>query len=207
MNLCTINQTQPKNKVSILVVADAISEHTQLKQSLSALDYCIDEQFDSINLAEKNAQLQPDILIIITNSLTGDLLKQISLIDQLTPLPVLIFANTVPSLSLQQSIKATVCEFGIAHMHPMPLKRLINVTRDAFNTRQIVRTEQDNAKTQLINYKKIERAKRYIMQQKKINEQEALQHLKKMAINNGHSLITVANNVISVCNLLKQGCA
>lgn len=203
MNTVQINQVKPQGAMSVLLVEDLVNNSSELKQALLNLDYCISEQISSrCKLSEKCAQYHPDILIISTHAPTTNTLKELAVIDQLAPLPVLIFATQGTASLIQTSIKAGVSAYVVNEIKAHRLNSLITVACERFKERQLLRDELEQTKTQLANRKLVERAKGFIMQQKKISEQEAFSMLRKMAMNNGHSLATVSKNVIEVYQLL-----
>lgn len=201
--MTTAAKTQYKQ--SILVAEDLRDDNSALTRALIELGYAISGKVKSGDkLYEKCMQLHPDILIVNTDSPTTDTLKEISFIDQLCPLPVLIFAKKEIAASVQQSIEAGVSAYIVDDIQTHRLNSLISVAVERFKVRQTLRNELDKTKAELANRKKIERAKGCIMEQKQISEEEAYKQLRRMAMDNSQSIATVAANVISVCTLLKQ---
>jgi response regulator NasT len=196
-------QLKPQNEMSILLVEDVVNKHSALKMALLKLNYRNSEQISSeAKLAEKCTQFSPDILIIDTEALTAYTLKELAIIDHLSPLPVIIFtAQETPSL-IQSAIKVGVSTYIINGFETHRLTSVITVACERFKDRQILRNELKQTKTQLANRKIVERAKGCIMQQKQMSEQEAFTMLRKMAMNNGHSLATVSKDVIELSELL-----
>ena len=205
MNAKKTIQIKSPQEMSILLVEDLLDDNSEIKKTLIALGYKISEQISSeCKLSEKCARYDADILIIRSQSLTPKMLKELTFIDQLSPLPVLIFTTHEAQSHIHTSIKAGVSAYIIDEIPTHRLTSLITVACERFNERQSLRNELEETKTQLANRKTVERAKGFIMQQKKISEQEAFTMLRKMAMNNGHSLATVAKNVIEVSELLTE---
>ena len=205
MNTKKTTQIKTPQEMSILLVEDLIDENSEFKQTLLTLGYSITGQIDSeCKLSDKCARYQADLLIIRTKTLTTNTLKELSFIDQLSPLPVLIFTTQEAPSLIHSSIKAGVSAYVFDEIPTHRLTSLIYVACERFKERQILRNELEETKTQLANRKTVERAKGFIMQQKKISEQEAFTMLRKMAMNNGHSLAVVAKNVIDVSELLTE---
>lgn len=203
MKRAQTDQVKPRDKRSVLLVADLVNNSAELIQALAALNYCISAQISSrCKLTEKCAQYLPDILIISAHSPSPDTLKELARLDQLAPLPVLIFAMQDSLPLIQAAIKAGVSAYVVNEIQPHRLNSLITVACERFKERQLLRDELQQTKTQLVDRKLIERAKGFIMQQKGMNEQDAFNLLRKMAMNNGHSLATVSKNVIEVYQLL-----
>ncbi|MCG6200800.1 ANTAR domain-containing response regulator [Psychromonas antarctica] len=205
MNTIKNNQAEPQGKIPVLLFEDSISAQSDLKQTLSQLDYQILEQINEAdNLSARRQQIDADILIIKIPFPTPKILEQLNTIKQLAPLPVIIIAEQDNASSIQESLKAGVSAYVLNEIKPRRLKSIITAACENFKERHSPQSELEQTKTQLKNRKLLERAKRFIMQQKKISEQEALNMLTKMAMNNGHSLARAATNVVEVCQLLKQ---
>lgn len=205
MTAKTTIQLKPQKEMSILLVEDKVSHRSELKQALLSLGYVISEQINSKDkLSEKCAQFHADVLIIQTDLLTAHTLKELAVIDQLAPLPVLIFTMQETQSLIQMSIKVGVSAYIVNEIQTHRLSPLITVACERFKERQLLLDELQQTKTQLANRKIVERAKGFVMQQKNISEQEAFKMLRNIAMNNGHSLATVAKNVIEVSELLSE---
>ena len=206
-----IEQLKPTHKSSVLLVEEDrvqnynIEKHSIKQSSVSLKQSLIDLDFDVISfidnaalLSEKCAQGSYNILIINTNEPSAEILKEISNINKLTPLPVLVFAKQETQSLIKSSIKAGVSAYIVNDIQPHRLNSLINVACERFAQHQKLVKELKQTKTLLADRKIVERAKGYIMQQRKITEQEAFTLLRKMAMNNGQTLAEVSNNIITV---------
>lgn len=198
-------QVNSAQKQSVLLVEDDIINYSELKQALIELNYEITGYINSTQkISEKCAQTLPDFLILNTHIPTVEILKELTCIDQLTPLPVLIFAKQETKSLIKSSIKAGVSAYIVNQIQPSRLNSLIVVACERFKQRQLLVKELKQTKNQLADRKIVERAKGYVMQQKNITEQQAFSLLRKMAMDNGQTLATVSKNVTDVYDLLEQ---
>lgn len=196
-------QSQPPKERSILLVTDESDKQSTLKAALLTQNHKVSEQISlEAKLAKKCMQLLPDLLIIKTNSLTAFTLKELATIDQVSPLPVIIYNAQEKQSLIHSAIKVGVSVYIVNGFEPQRLASVITVAIEKFADRQLLRNELEQTKTQLANRKIVERAKGYIMEQKQMSEQEAFTMLRKMAMNNGHSLTTVCKDVIELSDLL-----
>jgi response regulator NasT len=198
------NTTKHKN-ISVLLFEKKVSTRSMLKKALIDFDYhvtkhisCNDKIIDQIELC------QPDVLILSTEILSDKMLKDLAEINQILPLPIVIFSENDSPNVIKSAIKAGVSAFVVHEVLPQRLKSIISVANERFKAVQILRNELTQAKTQLESRKLIERAKGLIMQQKQISENDAYDTLRKMAMNQGTSLAMVAKNIIDVCEVLSQ---
>ena len=205
MNATINKQGKARSNSAVLLVEESISSVSPLAVALKSHHFHVVAQIENDSkLSEMCLQLHPDLMIIKTDAPSANTLKELTLIDQLTPLPVLIFATLETQSLIKSSIKAGVSAYIVNDMQPHRLNSLIAVAVERFKERQMLRTELEETKTQLANRKVVERAKGCIMQQKNITEDEAFQLLRKMAMNNGQSLAVVAKNVTDVYDLMNQ---
>ena len=130
------------------------------------------------------------------------MLKELAEINQLLPLPIVIFAENDSPNVIKNAIKSGVSAYVVNEILPQRLQSIISVANERFKAIQSLRNELKQAKTQLESRKYIERAKGLIMEQKQISENEAYSSLRKMAMDQGCSLAAVAKNIIDVCQLL-----
>lgn len=189
---------------SVLLVEEEVSRYSILKKALLDFNYIITKHVPSShNLVDEIEACTPDIIVMGIDLPSQRTLSQLAEIGMLSPLPIIIFAEEDTPNVIQTSIKAGVSAYVINEIQPQRLKSIITVAQERFKETQALRNELENTKAQLESRKLIERAKGLIMQQKNMSEQAAYKTLRKMAMDNGHSLAIVAKNIIDVCHLLK----
>jgi len=178
-----------------------------LQKTLITLGYPIKGVISNqTRLSEQCIAHQAELLIVNTEVLTTELLKEIIFVEQLSPLPVLIIAKQATSASISQSIANRSAAYLVNSTEMQDLPTCIAIASAQFNIRQTRRDAIEQTKKQLKDRKLITQAAGYLMAQKRVNEEQALKSLKQMAMKNGQSLTITANNVVSVCSLLKQHC-
>ena len=193
-----------ENKIlSVLLLEEETANRSMLKKALLDFDYHVTKHISfTDNIIDQIELCQPDVLVLSTESLTSKTLKDLAEINQILPLPIVIFSENDSPNVIERAIKAGVSAFVVHEVLPQRLKSIISVANERFKAMQRLRNELTQAKTQLESRKLIERAKGLIMQQKKISENEAYKTLRTMAMNQGTSLAIVAKNIIDVCEVL-----
>lgn len=192
-----------KKNTSVLLVEEHPTSRSMLKKALNDFDYYITKHisFDEKLISEVELY-NPDILILSTELLNDTTLKELAEINQLLPLPIVIFAEHDSPTVIQTAIRAGVSAYVVHEVLPQRIKSVISVAIERFKEIQSLRNELKQAKTQLESRKLIERAKGLLMEQKQISENQAFDALRKMAMNQGNSLAAVAKNIIDVCEVL-----
>jgi response regulator NasT len=187
----------------MLLVEESYFVDSCLKQSLLNNGHNISHYTTKLNnLVDKIVLHKVQVLIMNINRLGQKELSEIAKVNQLSPLPILIFIKCLPSSMLQASLKATVATHVDENTDLNYISHMISLAWKNFKKCQLTRIAFEDTKTQLASRKLIESAKRLIMKQKNISEQSADAMLKKMSADNHQTLKQVAQNVISVCHLL-----
>ncbi|MDN2662247.1 ANTAR domain-containing response regulator [Psychromonas sp. 14N.309.X.WAT.B.A12] len=197
--------TNSRPNLTVLLIEDRPNQHSELKSYLIHLNYTIRLHIDTQQaISSTCTDISADIIIINTHTPSNHILKELSNIDKLAPLPVLVFAQQDAREMIQSTLKAGVSAYIVGNIQMSRLTCLIDVAIERFNQRQLLIAELKKTKTQLADRKIVERAKGYIMQEKQITEQQAFKLLRNMAMNNGQSLAAISKNIIEVYNMLEH---
>lgn len=195
--------TSTDKSIGVLLIEEQKSNNSMLKKALLDFKYQVTKHLSfSDNIIAEIELCNPDILILATDLPNETLLKQLAEINQLAPLPIVIFAENDSPNVIKTAIKSGVSAYIVHEILPQRINSIISVANERFKEVQALRNELKQAQTQLESRKLIERAKGYIMQQKQMSENDAYSSLRKMAMDQGCPLAMVAKNVIDVCELL-----
>ena len=208
-NKMTIHSEQSSacsNKgISVLLIEQQKTSNSPLKKALIDFNYQITQQLSFNDSIIAQIELcHASVLILVTDLPSDKLLKDLAEINQLLPLPIVIFAENDSPNVIQKAIKAGVSAYVVHEILPQRINSIISVANERFKEVQALRNELKQTKTQLAGRKYIERAKGYIMQQRQISESEAYAALRKMAMDQGNPLALVAKNIIDVYELLSS---
>ena len=186
-----------------MLVDDSQKEVSLLKEGLLAAGYDVVEVSTSAAaLLDRVAALQPDVIIIDTDSPTRDTLEQLSFVSVNQPRPIVLFTEDRDNVTIQAAIKAGVSAYIVAGMQPERLRPILDVAVARFEQDRALREELRDAQTRLVERKAIERAKGIVMKQKGVAEEEAYRLLRKLAMDRNQRLLDVAQHVIDVADLL-----
>lgn len=191
--------------MSVMLIEDNPGVSSPLKKALKDFNYKVikyltleDDILIQIELCS------PDFLILAIEQPSDGMLKDLSEVNNLLPLPIIIFAENDSTSVIQNAIKAGVSGYVVHEIFPQRIDSIISVAKARFKEVQALRNELKQTKTQLESRKLIERAKGYIMQMKKMNENDAYGILRKMAMDQGTPIAMVAKNIIDVHELLSS---
>jgi response regulator NasT len=191
--------------MSVLLIEDNPGLSSPLKKALKDFNFHVIKQitFDD-DIMNQIELCNPDFLILAVEQPSKKLLYDLTEVNQLMPLPIIIFAETDSVTVIQNAIKAGVSAYVVHEIFPQRINSIISVAKERFKTVQALRNELKQAKTQLESRKLVERAKGYIMEMKKTNENESYVMLRKMAMDQGLPIAMVAKNIIDVHELLSS---
>lgn len=203
LNKKTLPVDLSKKTIAVMLIEKQPSNHSLLKEALIDFGYHVTKHISfNENILEEIDICTPEILILVTDSPSHKMLKDLAEVNQLHPLPIVIFSENDSPNVIQQAIKSGVSAYVVNEILPQRIQSIISVANERFKAVQSLRNELKQAKVQLESRKYIDRAKGLLMEQKRMSENEAYKTLRKMAMDQSCSLAIVAKNIIDVCQLL-----
>ena len=186
----------------VMLVDDSHEEKSPLKESLLGAGYDVVETANTAAaLLERVAALQPDVIIIDTDSPTRDTLEQLSFVTREHPRPIVLFTDDRQSATIQAALRAGVSAYVVAGMQPERLRPILDVALARFEQERALRDELKDAKDRLAERKLIERAKGLLMEQKRVSESDAFQMMRKLAMDRNRRLAEIAQQIIDIAEL------
>ena len=153
-------------------------------------------------LAERLAQLQPDLIIVDSESEARDALEHVVLATREAPRPIVMFTNDEDTTHVKDAVAAGVCAYIVAGLAPQRIRPILDVAMARFAHEQALRAELADARTELQDRKTIDRAKGLLMQRQSLSEQAAYEKLRKTAMDKGLKLGEVARRMLDMVDLL-----
>ena len=187
----------------IMLVDDSQQEVGLLKEGLQAAGYdVVTAPSSALALPDQVAALEPDVIIIGTESPTRDVLEHIAVVTARAPRPIVLFTDDSAQATIESALKAGVSAYVVAGIQADRLQGILDVAIARFAQEQALREELRSAQTRLADRKVIDRAKGILMAQKRVSEEEAYRLLRKLAMDRNTKLLDVAQQVIDVSRLL-----
>jgi two-component system, response regulator / RNA-binding antiterminator len=140
----------------------------------------------------------PDMIVIDTESPDRDILESMYLLNEHNPLPVVMFADEDNETVIQEAIKSGVSGYIVKGVDMERVKPIMSVAIARFREYQALKDELKQTKSELEQNKLIDKAKRLLMQQKGVTEQEAYEAIRKRSMDSNQKLYEVAETIISV---------
>ncbi|ABL02065.1 response regulator receiver and ANTAR domain protein [Candidatus Ruthia magnifica str. Cm (Calyptogena magnifica)] len=156
---------------------------------------------DSSNLQDSNEMTYADMVIV--NADIPDELVFANLTDINKTKPIVMFTEESNPGMASSAIKSGVHAYIVDGLEENRVQPIIDVAIARFREFQALKDELDATRNQLSERKAVEKAKGLLMQHKDVNEDEAYQSLRKMAMNKNKRIVDVAESVINAFELLE----
>ncbi len=149
-------------------------------------------------------RLQPDVVIVDAESPTRDTLENLATLSTKMPRPVVIFAEDEDRAPMRRAIQAGVSAYVVAGLQTQRLAPVLHVAIARFEQDLALREELSKAQAQLASRKLVDKAKGILMREQGLDEDQAYQRLRKLAMDRGEALAQVARRVIDAHDLLRS---
>ena len=187
----------------VLLVTDTDKPIGDLRQALARLGYdMLAEVATPAALAKVVEEQRPDVVIIDTESPSRDTLEQLAVMNETAPRPVLMFSNDADQQLIHAAVSAGVSAYLVEGLEAARLAPILEVALARFAREVQLRKRLAEAENELADRKLIDRAKRPLMDRRKMSESEAYATLRKRAMDQGVKLAEVARQLVSMTDLL-----
>lgn len=149
-------------------------------------------------------RLQPDVVIVDSESPTRDTLENLATLNIRMPRPVVMFSEDASGDPMRQALSAGVSAYVVAGLTPERLAPVLQVAMARFEQDLALRQQLGKAQAQLAARKTIERAKGVLMTESGLDEEAAYQRMRKLAMDRGVTLADVAQRIIDAQDLLRS---
>ncbi len=197
-------QSAPAAPLRVLLIDDGAHRISLMHDELSRQGHLVVGVLDSALLIHDCVlRLQPDVVILDSESPSRDTLEHLATVSSACPRPVVVFSEDASHEPMQQAIKAGVSAYVIAGLQPQRLLPVLQVAIARFEQERELRGQLEMAQAQLSERKWVDKAKGLLMDEIGLSEEQAFAHLRKLAMDRGQRLAEVAQRVVQARDLLK----
>lgn len=157
----------------------------------------------SAQLQETNEMTHADVLIVNADIPNETVFANLTDINKIKPKPIVMFAEKSNSEMASSAIKSGVNAYIVDGLEENRVQPILDVAMARFREFQALKDELDATRNQLSERKTVEKAKGLLIKHKNIDEDQAYQSLRKMAMDKNKRIVDVAESVISAFELLK----
>ena len=194
----------PMQKLRVLLIDDGARHIQLIRNELVRQSHEVVGVIASATLIHDVVQqLQPDVVIVDSESPTRDTLENLATLSARNPRPVVVFTDDDSLGPMQRALRAGVSAYVIAGLQTERLEPVLQVAIARFEQEAALRAQLNKAEQQLAGRKLIERAKGVLMAEAGLDEDAAYKRLRKLAMDRGKRLADVAQSVIDAQELLR----
>lgn len=153
-------------------------------------------------LAERLAQIQPDMVVVDAESGARDALEHVVMATRDARRPIVLFTNDQDTSNVGAAIEAGVTAYIVAGLGTERVKPVLDVAMARFRHEERLRQELADAKGALSERKLVDRAKGLLMKRHGVSEDEAYARLRKQAMDKNLKMAEVAQRLIDAAELL-----
>jgi len=187
----------------VLVVDESEDRAAILHEALTAAGHEVAASLHSpLELLRAVDRLQPDVIVIDTESPTRDVLEHLVIVTQSSPRPIVMFANDSGDQAIREAVRAGVSAYVVDGLEAARVNSIVEVACARFEEFQRLRSELAAANLKLSERKLVERAKGILMRARQLDEESAYRALRRMAMDRNRRIGEVAQSVIDMEGLL-----
>jgi response regulator NasT len=189
--------------LKILLVNDTNKQVGRLRAALVQAGFEVVEEVSSAFMIPRTvASLQPDLVMIDTESASRDVLEQIVIVSQNEPRPIVMVSDDRQPTAIRAAIKAGVSAYVVEGIDAAKLESVLAVAQARFEEDQALKQQVRVAESKLNERKTVERAKGMLMQLRGLTEADAYNAMRKMAMDRNIRIVDVAEKLLSMNELL-----
>lgn len=149
------------------------------------------------------AAFAPDVVVIAADSPDRDTLESLREAGQHNPRAVVMFVDRSEPGLAEQAVRAGVAAYVVDGLAPARVRSILDVAMSRFALTQQLRGDLAKAKADLESRKTVERAKGLLMKERSLDEDGAYRLLRKLAMDRGKPIGSVAADLLAFAGVLK----
>jgi response regulator NasT len=190
-------------RLRVMLVDEHPERARELEQSLCQSGHHVAARVaPDMALYQRVQEVQPDVIIIDTDSPSRDILEHICCITHQAPRPIVMFTSDKGTGTIRAAVKAGVSAYIVDGISEHRLQPILEAAIARFEEFHAMRRELAQAKLDLAERKIIERAKGVVMKQCHLDEESAYQAMRKMAMDRNVRMAELARGILAAAELL-----
>jgi len=190
----------------IAIVDERASRASIIEDGLRTLPDC--ELFvltERDGLLAKIAEIAPDIVFMDLGNPSRDVLEEYFTVSRALDHPIAMFVDESDADSIARSIDAGVSAYVVDGLSAKRIQPLLQMTMQRFQAFARLESELAEAQGKLAERETIDKAKRILMNTKKVSEPAAYAELRQKAMSSNRRIIDIADAVVTAHELMGDG--
>ncbi len=160
---------------------------------------------DMADLLPRIATIDPDVILIDLENPSRDTLEQMFQVSRWAKRPIAMFVDRSDSDTVSAAIDAGVSAYIVDGLRKDRVRSILDVTIKRFHAFNRLHHELSEARMALDERKLIDQAKRVLMKQKGLTEDQAYTLLRRTAMNQNRKIADLARSLVSVSAIFDDG--
>jgi response regulator NasT len=187
--ILVIDENRARAAIIEAGLREAGHDHVQLVHSMSGI-------------ARKVEETAPDVIVIDLGNPNRDMLEDMFQLSRAVRRPVAMFVDRSDSASIAAAVEAGVSAYVVDGLRKERIKPILDMAVSRFNAFARMAQELQDARDELESRKVVDRAKRLLMKQRGVGEEEAYALLRRTAMNRNRRIVEVAQGLLDAADLL-----
>ncbi|MBN9278899.1 MAG: ANTAR domain-containing protein, partial [Hyphomicrobium sp.] len=183
------------NRIRASIIEEGLKEAGQARVTV------IDE---AKGLMRRIVELDPDVIVIDLESPNRDALEHMFQVSRAAKRPVAMFVDRTDDASIEAAIDAGVSAYVVDGLKKERIKPILDTAIRRFRAFERLRQELDQARNELSERKRIERAKGILMRTRGLSEESAYALLRSTAMQQNKRIAEIAESLITAARLLGE---
>jgi two-component system, response regulator / RNA-binding antiterminator len=158
---------------------------------------------DTADLPPRIAAIDPDVILIDLENPSRDTLEQMFQVSRWAKRPIAMFVDRSDSETVTAAIDAGVSAYIVDGLRKDRVRSILDVTISRFHAFDRLRNELSEARLALDERKLIDQAKRILMKQNGLSEEQAYVLLRRTAMNQNRKIADLARSLVAVSSMLE----
>lgn len=147
-------------------------------------------------------EISPDVVLIDLGNPSRDVLEEYFAVSRALARPIAMFVDQADDEAIAASIDAGVSAYVVDGLSAHRIRPLLDLTIRRFTAFARLQTDLADARGKLAERETIDRAKRILMDGKRISEPEAYAELRRKAMSSNRRIAEIAEAVVTAHDLL-----
>jgi len=187
----------------IAIVDESASRASIIEEGLGALVDCeIFTVTQRLGLMARMAEIAPDVVLIDLGNPSRDVLEEYFAVSRALAKPIAMFVDQSDDDMIGASIDAGVSVYVVDGLSARRIHSIVDLAVRRFNAFARLQNELAAAQGKLAERDNVDRAKRILMNNKKITEPQAYAELRRKAMQSSKRIADIAEAVVTAHELL-----
>ncbi len=187
----------------IVIIDESAARASIIEEGLASLDECeIFTVTSRDGLLSRIANIGPDVVLMDLGNPSRDVLEEYFAVSRALDRPIAMFVDESDDDSIAASIDAGVSAYVVDGLAANRIRPLLDLTMRRFNAFARLEADLAEAKGKLAQRETIDKAKRILMDSRKISEPEAYAELRQKAMSSNRRIVTIAESIVTAHEML-----